>query len=225
MSVNLNRGEYHIPQRTEAWFDLKAGRVSGSRVSTILGTETHQRTKNAIDSLALKLAIEHVYGYDKDDDFVSFDMQRGITLEPFAFRCFQERMIDKLIDTLEVGFVVRDDHSGASSDGICTNNWNLEIKSPNRINYFKLVANGLDALDPGYYDQMQMQMLCNETEGSYFANYYQEKTREFLHVLEVPRDDVRIKLIEERIEWVAELKKEYVSKLIKNGQMLENNQI
>ena len=222
MFKKINRGEFHIKQRTDEWYNLKAAKVSGSRITSVLGTATHARTKNAIDLLGLNLAIEHIHGYDKEDDFVSHDMQRGINLEPVAFKLFRNKMLRDFVDVFEVGFVIRNEHSGSSSDAVCSNNWNVEIKCPNRKNYFDVVANGNAAIKKEYLAQMQMQMLCNGTDGTYFINYYEERATPFLHVLEVERDKDMLSLIEERIDVVAKVKMQYIEQIQNNTQLIKS---
>src|SRR5690606_27076807 len=86
----------------------------------------------------------------------------------------------------------------------------LEIKCPRSPKFFNLVANGSSAIDPGYYDQMQMQMLCTNSDKAYFFNYIIYNGQEMWHTIEVPRDEERIEFIKERIEIAIERRNKYV---------------
>lgn len=145
-------------------------------------------------------------------------MQRGINQEPLAFSLFKDLKSYDFLDVKEVGFYELGEHAGASPDGYVSDNSNLEIKCPRRNKFFKLVANGYDEIDSSYIDQMQMQMLCTNTEKSYFLNYYLENSIQYWHEIIVNRDEKRIDLIKERIKEATEIKLNYIEKIKSNSQ-------
>lgn len=204
-------------QRTDEWYKNRLGRFTASDIIRLLGKEGLKTTKQSIDTYAFEKAVETLYGKD-EDDIISFDMQRGITLEPMAFKLFKELKSYEFIDVNEVGFYKYKQHAGASPDGKCSNNYNLEIKCPRRNKFFKIVANGYSEIDPKYIAQMQMQMLASKTEGTYFFNYHLENNLEHWHEIIVNRDEKMIDLIKERIIIGTEIKLEYIEKLNKNRQ-------
>ena len=194
-----------IEQRSKEWFESRRGKFTASNISQIL---TKGKSKGSVGaslhSLALDKAIEHLYGVS-DEGFTSFDMQRGIDLEPKALSKLSEILAEDFIDVTESEFVPYGDDAGASPDGAASNNWNIEIKCPNRTNFFKMVIS--EDIKKEYYDQMQMQMLATETEGTYFFNYYEDSEgKVFYHLIEVARDEERIELIKERLEIATESK-------------------
>ena len=194
-----------IEQRTDEWFEARRGKFTASNISQIL---TKGKSKDSVGvslhSLALDKAIEQLYGVERDN-FISFDMQRGVDLEPKAFSKLSEILAEDFIETTEASFVAYGYNAGASPDGLASNNWNIEIKCPNRLNFFKFVAS--EDIKKEYIDQMQMQMLATGTEGTYFFNYYEDANgRVFHHLIEVLRDEERIQLIKERLEIAIESK-------------------
>lgn len=205
-------------QRTKDWFDIREGRFTASKIHRLLGKEGLKRTKDSIDGYAYERAIEQLYGKDEDDDFISLDMERGITQEPLAFALFKELKKYQFIDVKETGFHQFGKQAGASPDGLLSNNRNLEIKCPRRKGFFKLVANGVSEIKPDYYAQMQMQMLCTGTEKTHFFNYYLNNAIQYWHDIEVDRDEEMIKLIQDRIIIATEIKLEYVQKILNNSQ-------
>jgi putative phage-type endonuclease len=205
-------------QRTKDWFDIREGRFTASQISRLLGKEGLKRTKDSIDGYAYEKAVEQIYGKDEDEDFISFDMQRGITQEPLAFALFKELKSYEFIDVKETGFHQFEKHAGASPDGLLSNNCNLEIKCPRRKSFFRLVANGIDEVKPDYVAQMQMQMLSTKTEKTHFFNYYLSKSIQYWHDIEVYRDEGMIDLIKERINMATEIKLDYIEKINKNSQ-------
>ena len=204
-------------QRTNEWFDARKGRFTASQIHRLLGKSGLKKTKDSINNYAIEKAIESLYGLE-DDDFISVDMQRGITQEPLAFNLFKELKSYEFIDVTETGFHKFGKHAGASPDGLLSDNSNLEIKCPRRNKFFKIVANGFDEIDKNYIAQMQMQMLCTGTERSYFLNYYLHNAIQYWHQIKVDRDEEMIKLIEERIIEAAEIKLEYIEKINNNSQ-------
>lgn len=204
-------------QRTDNWYKEREGRFTASQISRLLGKETLARTKQSIDTYAFEKAIETIYGRE-EDTYVSEDMQRGINQEPLAFELFKNLKGYEFLDVKEVGFYKFGKHAGASPDGLVSDNSNLEIKCPKRNKFFKIVANGIKEVDASYIAQMQMQMLCTETEKSYFLNYYLENSIQYWHEIVIERDEKMIDLIKERIIMATEIKLEYIEKINKNSQ-------
>lgn len=204
-------------QRTNDWYKLREGRFTASQISRLLGKENLQRTKDSIDNYAFEKAVESVFGRE-EDTYVSEDMQRGINQEPLAFSLFKDLKSYDFLDVEEVGFYKLGEHAGASPDGYVSDNSNLEIKCPRRNKFFKLVANGYSGIDKSYIDQMQMQMLCTNTEKTYFLNYYLENNIQYWHEIIVERDEKIIDLIKKRIEVATEIKIDYINRLKNNSQ-------
>ncbi len=206
-----------IEQRSEEWFEARRGRFTASNISQIL---TKGKSKDSVGvslhSLALDKAIEQLYGVDKEG-FTSFDMQRGIDLEPKAFSRLADILAEDFIEISEAPFVEYGHNAGASPDGLTSNNWNIEIKCPNRLNFFKFVAS--EDIKKEYYDQMQMQMLVTDTDGTYFFNYYEDSNgNHFHHLIKVDRDEERIQLIKERLDIAIESKNAAIEEITHKAQ-------
>lgn len=202
-------------QRSNEWFDARKGRFTASNIHKLLGVKGLGETGK---SYAFEKAIEEVFGLDEEDSFVSFDMQRGITLEPLAFRKFKELKELEFIEVQEATFFSYGLDAGASPDGLVGSNEILEIKCPRPTKFFNLVAKGIEAIDKEYLYQMQMQMLCTNSVKAYFFNYILFNGLEMWHEIEVQRDEKIIELIKERISEASELKKHYICELNKNKQ-------
>ena len=204
-------------QRSDEWFDVRLGRFTASQIHRLLGKEGLKRTNDSINSYAFEKAVETLYGKE-EEGFISLDMQRGINQEPLAFAIFKQLKGFDFLDVEEVGFYKYGEHAGASPDGKVSNNYNLEIKCPRRNKFFKLVANGISEVDNSYIAQMQMQMLCTDTEKSYFLNYYLEGNIQYWHEIIIPRDEEMISLIKERINDAVQIKLKYIENINKNAQ-------
>ena len=202
-------------QRSKEWFDSRLGRFTASNISDLLGARGLGKTGG---TLAFEKSCELVYGTDEEESYTSKDMQRGIDLEPIAFRKFKELKTLEFLEVKEAYFMPYGENAGASPDGLVSNDAVLEIKCPRSTKFFKLVALGEKEIDSNYYDQMQMQMLCSNSEKAYFFNYIIFNGKEMWHEIIINRDEKRIDLIKERIIEAVQIRNEFVEYLTKNQQ-------
>lgn len=207
-----------MEQRSDEWFEMRKGRFTASDISRLLGKETLAKTKQSIDTFAFEKAVEIVFGLNEDDNLVSFDMQRGIDLEPLAFNKFKEIKELEFIDVKQCVFFPNGEHAGASPDGLVGDDAILEIKCPRRNKFFKIVANGINEVDNKYIAQMQMQMLATKSKRAHFFNYLLENNKEYHHEIIIDRDEDMIDLIKARINMATEIKLDYITKLALNKQ-------
>jgi len=73
------------PQRSDAWFQSRAGRLTGSRAADVLATIKSGEAAARRD-YRMQLVTERLTGQPQDDGggFVNAAMQRGVELEPKA---------------------------------------------------------------------------------------------------------------------------------------------
>ncbi len=199
-------------QRIESWYEKRKGKFTASEIIKILGVRGLGETGK---SYAIDKAIEQLFG-EFEENFISFDMERGITTEPLAFAKFKEMKSLEFLEVTNCGFFENCEHSGASPDGLVSDDAILEIKCPKSSTFFKLVAT--NEVDAKYYAQMQMQMLSTNRNKAYFFNYLIHEGTEYHHEIIVERDEVIIDKIKERLQEVIEIKLEYINKINNNRQ-------
>ena len=199
-------------QRSDEWFEQRRGRFTASRISDLLGVKGLGKTG---ETYAFEKATEIVFGIEKDE-IVSWDIKRGVELEPYAFEKFKE--LNEFENIQESMFFPYEDNAGASPDGLVGFDSILEIKCPRPKKFFRLIADGIKAIDSNYVDQMQMQMMCTNSQRCYFFNYIEWDDQVFHHTLIVDRDEERINLIKDRIREAVVLRDEFVQYLITNKQ-------
>ncbi len=204
---------YEFEQRSPEWYKIREAKITASPIINILGKLTTQKCLDAIDNLALKLAIESKIGCI-ENDFVSFDMQRGIDLEPSALNKLADILSLEFIEVSKVGFAEYNEHVGASPDGLCSNNHCIEIKCPTIDKVFKMTLK--DEIEDKYIAQMQMQMMCTDTDYCYFFAYAVHMGNEYYFKKIIQRDEAMIDLIKERCELVIAKKLDYIQRLNKN---------
>ena len=105
-----------VPQRSEAWFAARAGRLTASRAADMLKKIKTGEAAGRRD-LRMQLVTERLTGVPEDGDgFVSAAMQRGIDLEPMAFAAYEAATGQM---ATKVGFIQSDDFlAGYSPDGV-----------------------------------------------------------------------------------------------------------
>jgi hypothetical protein len=124
-----------VPQRSERWFELRRGKVTGSSCSPLGSTKgkfTDGLSQGAW-SLVYRLAAHEIdpEGYQLDclDEFGNRHTEWGIQCEPIAAREYERQNWCKVH---EVGFVeVKGRRAGASPDRMVDHEGGLEIKCLN----------------------------------------------------------------------------------------------
>jgi len=202
-------------QRSEEWFKARLGRFTASEIHKLMGVKGLGLTG---ESYCFEKASEIVFGVDEEDSFTSYDMQRGTTLEPLAFRKFKELKEPEFIEVKECTLFPYGNDACASPDGLVGNDAVLEIKCPRSTKFFNLVAKGVDAIDKEYFYQMQFQMMCTNSIKAHFFNYQIFNGVEMWHEIEVDRCEETIKKIDERIKEATVLRNEFIEYLINNKQ-------
>jgi hypothetical protein len=202
-------------QRTDAWHEARRGRFTGSQISKLLGIKGLGQTGL---TYCFEKAVEIVFGYSDEEEFVSFDMKRGIELEPLAFRKFCELKEGEFLDIQECDFFPYGSNAGASPDGIVGKEGVIEIKCPRPEKFFNIVANGIDVVDKDYIAQMQMEMLATNSTHCFFFNYIIFNGVEMWHEIRIERDETMIALIKTRLEEAIAIRDRYVIQLNSNKQ-------
>lgn len=200
-----------MEQRTTEWRNARLGKFTSSEIHKLMGIKGLGDTGK---SYAFEKAVEELFGEVKDN-YVSFDMERGIELEPMAFNKFKDLKELEFLEVENCGFFSKDFH-GTSPDGLVSDNAILEIKCPTATTFFKLVADG--EIDKKYYYQMQHQMMVTGRNKAYFFNYYIFDGVEYWHEIIVERDEKTCDLIWDRILKAEQIKQDYINKLKSNKQ-------
>lgn len=117
-----------MEQRSEAWFDARCGKLTGSRFADVMnvlkGGEPGANRRNLITLLAVeRLTRKTVETFQNDA------MRRGTELEPEARAAF-EAHTGELVE--EVGFIPHPvlDYVGVSPDGLLGDDGMVEFKCP-----------------------------------------------------------------------------------------------
>jgi putative phage-type endonuclease len=184
-----------ILQGTDAWKQLRLGKVTASRVADIIAkTKTGHSALRA--NYAAQLIAERLTG-TVAESFTNAAMQHGTETEPEARNayCFYQGVTVK-----EVAFVPHPaiDQAGCSPDGLVDDDGMVEIKCPNTATHMDTLLG--QAVPAKYETQMQFQMACTGRKWCDFVSYDPRMPENMrLFIKRLPRDDKRISELETEI--------------------------
>lgn len=184
-----------LEQRSEAWFAMRAGKVTASRIADLMAkTKTGYSTSRA--NYRAQLICERLTGA-VEPSYCNPAMQHGIDTEAEAREAYRRHM---LCTVEEIAFV---DHpsitmAGASPDGLIADDGMVEIKCPITATHIDTLLNA--AVADKYVKQMQFQMACTGRAWCDFVSYDNRLPEPMrLFVQRVPRDDEHIAEIEREV--------------------------
>lgn len=204
-----------MEQNTKEWLQARLGNFTGSRISELVGTPRKK------DAEFTDTALSYIYevagerkintSYLEDDELWDIYQtlmysgnkitQWGHEQEDLAARCYARKTGAELQETGSVRHATIE-HFAASPDRL-TDDLVIEIKSPMPKNFMKYRyeikdAATLKATAPGYYWQMQAEMMCCKKEAGDFVVFC-PFVEGALHVARIARVEEDCKVIEEKI--------------------------
>jgi putative phage-type endonuclease len=200
---------YTCEQRSEEWFAIRLGRVTGTSFKDLMSGKTTAGYNNLIADIAAEKVTDEGA---KEETYVNEWMERGIELEPQAAEQYELIMG---VGCKEVGFVTPEtglyqELIGVSPDRLLDDGGILEIKCPKRsTHWYYIVA---DKLPSEYYWQVIGQLYVTGAAYCDFMSYYPGMKPFIIRVLP---DIEAFKKIETEldilIEKVSELIKKYTN--------------
>jgi putative phage-type endonuclease len=198
MTESLNQDQYsiirEIEQGTDAWLELRKGKVTASRVADVLA-KTKTGVSASRGNYLIELALQRVTGVI-EPSFMNDAMQWGKDNEQTARTAFE---VAHQVFVDQVAFV---DHPtilnfGCSPDGIIGDSL-LELKCPYQSavhwSYFK------EGCPSKYNTQIQAQMSCTGAKSVWFVSFDPRMpARSQLYIEEVMRDEEFIKKMEAEV--------------------------
>jgi putative phage-type endonuclease len=184
-----------VQQGSDAWHQMRLGKVTASRVADILA-RTKTGPSASRQNYLIELAIQRTTGII-EESYTNAAMEWGTQTEPQA-RVAYEVNTHNFVD--QVAFV---DHPtiagfGCSPDGIVGEGL-IEIKCPNSATHWSYVK--AKAPPTKYFIQMQAQMACTGAKWCDFVSFDPRMPeRSQLLVVNVPRDEAFIAEMEAEIK-------------------------
>jgi putative phage-type endonuclease len=194
-----------IIQGTDAWHELRKGKVTASRVADIMA-KTKTGVSASRGNYLIELALQRVTG-NIEPMYTNEAMAWGTATEPQA-RVAYEVKTGNFVD--QIAFV---DHPtiewfGCSPDGLVGSNGLIEIKCPNSATHWATIKDGKPPAK--YVIQMQSQMAVTNREWCDFVSFDPRMPeRSQLFICRVERSQHMIDDIEfEIIRFLDEIKSE-----------------
>lgn len=188
---------HNFDQRTDEWYQIRLGRLTGSDFHTFLGNSETKKNK------LLQKAAEKITGESDEEHFVTEDIQRGIDLEDEAILMY-EMQTGNTVD--KVGFIERDEFSGCSPDGLVGTDGIIEVKCPKQSVFLKQVVE--DKIKPEYYTQIQYNLFIS---GRKWCDYIAYNKKFHLFIKRFTVDKEVFEKIEKTLNECTEKIKEFIS--------------
>ena len=190
-----------IVQGSDAWKQLRLGKVTASRVKDIIAT-TKTGYSTSRDKYMTQLLLERLTN-TVAESYSNDAMQWGVEQEPFA-RAAYEAAKGVMVD--QVAFVNHPtiEMAGASPDGLVNDDGLVELKCPMSHTHLESLLGGLD---DQYKVQVQWQMACTGAKWTDLCSFDPRFPAELQLVIKrFERDDAYIATLEkEVIKFLAEL--------------------
>lgn len=171
---------HNIEQRTYEWHLIKHGVIGGTLAKGLFVKS---------DTLLIDLLSQKLEEFDYEESYISFDMQRGIDLEPQAR---EELSREIFVQFNEVGFLQHDtiDILGISPDGISEDlTIQCEIKCPAAKKHTSTIL--ADEIPSDNIHQVLHAFVVNEKlESLFFCSYRPENKIKPLWYKEIKQDSL-----------------------------------
>jgi putative phage-type endonuclease len=185
-----------VQQGTPAWFALRAGKVTASRVADILA-KTKTGPSASRQNYLIELALQRITN-TVEESYTSQAMQDGIDREAQA-RVAYEIKTNEFVD--QVAFI---DHPkiegfGCSPDALVNINGLCEIKCRGNAGHWEVIKS--NEIPKKYWIQQQAQLSCTGREWNDYVGYnpnFPEKSQ--LFIKRVYRDEAFIAEMEAEIK-------------------------
>lgn len=179
-----------IAQGSDEWFAQRIGLVTASRLNDVMATLKSGGEAATRKNYRAQIIAERLTG-TKADSFTNSAMQWGTDNEPLA-RANYEVLYG--VDVDQVGFVHHPEikMTGASPDGLISEDGLIEIKCPNTATHIEYLLGGVVPAE--YKNQMLWQMECTGRKWCDFVSYDPRMPEDLqLFVVRFERDDEKLK--------------------------------
>lgn len=202
-----------MEQRSDEWYQIKAGKASGSGVKNIRAKVKSGESATR-RNYRMKLVMERLLGRPLEDGYSNAFMERGTEMEPIA-RAMYENYAEVLVD--EIAWVQHPtiENFGVSPDGLVGTDGLVEIKVPSMPVHIGYWLDAMDGKVPtDYTDQMLAQLACTGRQWCDFVSYDDRVVADMqLVVVRFQPDRKEIEELEKEVEKFLEEVNQEVEKI------------
>jgi len=180
--------KHDIQQRSDEWFHLRKGKITGTGLKAIMGTK-YAKENYFYQLLGERLTV------GIDDEFEN-PMERGNRLEPDGIAAF-ELETGKKVES--IGLLEDQDNPSIanSPDGLIGDDEAIELKCLGGKNHVKLWFEDA-VLDDHYWQVIQYFVVNPKLKTLYYVGYNPDIPVHPLHIVVVKRGDVQERIDEAR---------------------------
>lgn len=201
MTTFTTEDRISVEQGTDAWHQLRLGKVTASRVSDVMAKIKTGESASRKNYRA-ELVVQRLTGLPSES-FTNAAMEWGTATEPMARIAYE---IAKEVLVEQVGFIEHPTIAmfGCSPDGLAHDGM-IEIKCPNSATHIEYLTD--NKAPAKYINQMQCQMAVTGRKWCDFVSFDPRLPEDLqLFVVRVPRDDKYIGTMEvEVVEFLTEV--------------------
>ncbi len=202
---------YTFPQRSDEWYRIRLGKLTGSNAAAILATIKTGEAAARRD-YRMRLVCERLTGQAQEDGPTTDAMQRGIDMETHA-RAAYEAHTGQIVS--ECGFVSHDNlPAGCSPDGYI-GDWQglVSFKCPKTATHVGYLSE--NRMPPAYVPQMLAEMWLTGAQWYDFVSFDDRlPERLSLFTVRVKRNDAAIADFEAKARtFLEEVQRDYASLL------------
>jgi len=188
--------EFHdVEQNSDAWFDLRAGRLTSSKLGVVMANYG-KAFGNPAKQYAVNIAVEQITGKPMPSGYQNEHMQRGHEQEPVARMIYET----DTFSTVSNGGFFGSEFIGCSPDGMVFDSGVIEIKSVIPSVHFANIKR--QSLDPAYRWQCIGNLKFTGRDWLDFVSYcadFPPDKQLFTHRIEPDSFTDDFKMIDERI--------------------------
>jgi len=207
-------------QGTTEWKDARAGNITASRTGDVLTKPRKGQRESVVRAnYRAQLICERLTGKAQEGEFQSWDMKRGLELEPYA-RAEYEIKTGTVIEL--AGFVPHPSipHAGASPDGLIGTDGLVQFKCVKTAKHLDWLMEKIVPVE--HRGQMYFEMACTGRKWSDFVSYEPNLPGNLqLFIARLPRDEVAIQEIEIEVQKLNAEIDEIIAKLSDEDNLIE----
>tara|TARA_R110001592_G_scaffold144715_2_gene368035 strand:- start:335 stop:961 length:627 start_codon:yes stop_codon:yes gene_type:complete len=174
----------NLEQRTEEWKQIRKGSIGGTRVKMVMA-------KNNLPLIDELIAEKHTDLIE--ENYINDAMQRGIDLEPFAIKEFEE-LSETKVDTF--GLVTNEKFPGChlSPDGLVLDvtgvpMFGVEVKCPSTKKHVEYIRT--NRVPAEYkYQVYHYFTICDTISSMFFVSYDPRFEARPVHMVQLNREDI-----------------------------------
>jgi putative phage-type endonuclease len=187
-SLQLNPAK--VKQGSQEWFQLRCGKITGSRIKDVMGTKAKRRVY--LEELVAERLTGKITEHFKNDI-----MQWGTDHEDAARQAYQAKTGFRVE---QVGFIRHKEicDSGSSPDGLVNADGSLEIKCPQTTTHIRWMTD--NEVPEEHIPQMLWCMACTGREWCDFVSYDPRLPAKYqLFIKRLNRDNDQIAKLEKAV--------------------------